>query len=183
MRALALAVFVAVVLAAFLWFRHDASSSSSAVVARALDGDTIVLTGGEHVRLVQIDAPEKGSECYGEAASALTRRLLPPGTRVRIEPDPSLDRADRYGRELAYVWRGDENVNLALVREGAAGVWFFDGKRGRYANALLQAAEQARADDRGLWGTCPLARFDPTDSLASGPPRRSPLLLAGRAAG
>jgi len=170
LRAFALAVLVAVVLAAFLWFRRDASSSSSAVVARVLDGDTIVLTGGERVRLVQIDSPEKGSECYGEAASSLTRRLLPPGTRVRIETDPSLDRVDRYGRELAYVWTGDEDVNLTLVREGAAGVWFFDGKRGRYANALLQAAERARADREGLWGTCPLARFDPTASLASGPP-------------
>ncbi len=152
MRAFALAVLVAVVLAAFLWFRRDASSSSSAVVARVLDGDTIVLTGGERVRLVQIDSPEKGSECYGEAASSLTRRLLPPGTRVRIETDPSLDRVDRYGRELAYVWTGDEDVNLTLVREGAA------------------AAERARADREGLWGTCPLARFDPTASLASGPP-------------
>jgi micrococcal nuclease len=170
LRALALAVLVAVVLAAFFWFRHDASSSSSAVVARVLDGDTIVLTSGEHVRLVQIDSPEKGDECYGEAASALTRRLLPPGTRVRIEPDPSLDRADRYGRELAYVWTGDENVNLTLVREGAAGVWFFDGRRGRHANALLQAAERARVDHRGLWGTCPVARFDPLASLASGLP-------------
>ena len=170
MRALALAVLVAVVLAAFLWSRHDASSSSSAVVARVLDGDTIVLTSGEHVRLVQIDSPEKGSECYGEAASALTRRLLPPGTRVRIKPDPSLDRVDRYGRELAYVWTGDENVNLTLVREGAAGVWFFDSRRGRYANALLQAAERARVDHRGLWGTCPVARFDPLASLASGLP-------------
>jgi micrococcal nuclease len=170
LRALALAVLVAVVLAAFFWFRHDASSSSSAVVARVLDGDTIVLTSGEHVRLVQIDSPEKGDECYGEAASALTRRLLPPGTRVRIEPDPSLDRADRYGRELAYVWTGDENVNLTLVREGAAGVWFFDGRRGRHANALLQAAVSARVDHRGLWGACPLAGFDPTASLASGPP-------------
>jgi micrococcal nuclease len=170
LRALALAILVGVVLAAFFWFRHDASSSSSAVVARVLDGDTIVLTSGEHVRLVQIDSPEKASECYGEAASALTRRLLAPGTRVRIETDPRLDRVDRYGRELAYVWTGDENVNLTLVREGAAGVWFFDGRRGRHANALLQAAERARADHRGLWGTCPVARFDPLASLASGLP-------------
>ena len=170
MRALAVGALVVVAFAAFLWFRHDASSSSSAVVAHVLDGDTIALTSGEHVRLVQIDTPEKGTECYGEAASALTRRLLPPGTRVRIEPDASLDRIDHYGRELAYVWKGDDDVNLLLVRAGAAGVWFFDGKRGRHANELLQAAERARADHKGLWGACPLARFDPLDSLSSGLP-------------
>jgi micrococcal nuclease len=169
-KALVLAVLVVAAVGAFLWVRHDASSSSSAVVAQVLDGDTIVLMSGEHVRLVQIDTPEKGTECYGEAASTLTRRLLPPGTRARIESDPSLDRVDRYGRELAYVWAGDDNVNLRLVREGAAGVWFFDGRRGRHANELLQAAEQARADQRGLWGACPLARFDPAGALSSGPP-------------
>jgi micrococcal nuclease len=168
-RALALAALVVVAVGAFLWFRPDASSSSSAVVARVLDGDTIVLTSGERVRLVQIDTPEKDTECYGKAASALTRRLLPPGTSVRIEPDPRLDQVDRYGRRLAYVWRGGDNVNLRLVREGAAGIWFFDGRYGRYSNALLKAAEQARANHRGLWGACPLARFDPADSLSSGP--------------
>jgi micrococcal nuclease len=169
-RALALAALVALAIGAFLWFRHDASSSSSAVVARVLDGDTIVTTSGEHVRLVQIDTPEKGTECYGRAASALTRRLLPPGTSVRIEPDPSLDQVDRYGRRLAYVWAGGEDVNLRLVREGAAGVWFFDGRRGRHASELLGAAEQARGDRKGLWGSCPLARFDPANALSTGLP-------------
>ena len=34
---------------------------------------------------------------------------------------------------------------------------------------LLRAAERARAQEKGLWGACPLARFDPLDSLATGP--------------
>ena len=99
----------------------------------------------------------------------LTRRLLPSGTEVRIEQDPALDQVDRFGRKLAYVWKGDKDVNVTLVREGAAGVWFFDGSRGRYARELLRAAEQARVDHKGLWGACPLARFDPEDSLSTGP--------------
>jgi micrococcal nuclease len=144
-------------------------SQNDAVVARVIDGDTIELIGGQRVRLVQIDTPEKGDECYGNEASDITRRLLPPGTHVRIEQDPALDQVDRYNRKLAYVWRGDEDINLRLLEEGAAGVWFFDGSRGRYARRLLQAAERARADDKGLWGACPLAVFDPTDSLATGP--------------
>ena len=79
------------------------------------------------------------------------------------------DQVDRFGRKLAYVWRGDEDINLRLVEEGAAGVWFFGGRQGRYARELLRAGEQARADDKGLWGACPLAVFEPTDSLATGP--------------
>jgi micrococcal nuclease len=157
-----------VALAAFAFLtRGDAKQS--AVVARVVDGDTIELVGGQRVRLVQIDTPEKGVECYGDEASALTQRLIPAGTHVRIEQDPRLDQVDGYGRKLAYVWKGDEDVNVALVRAGSAGVWFFDGRRGRYAKELLSAAEQAQADRKGLWGACPLARFDPNESMSSGP--------------
>jgi micrococcal nuclease len=167
-RGLAVVILVAVLaLAVFAWTTRG--SSKNDVVARVVDGDTIELASGTRVRLVQIDTPEKHTECYGEEASALTQRLLPPGTHVRIEQDPRLDQVDRYRRKLAYVFKGDEDVNLTLVEQGAAGVWFFDGRRGRYAGELLEAAERARAADKGLWGACPLARFDPLDSLSSGP--------------
>ena len=168
MKLLALFVVVALALGAFALLTRD-SPANGAVVERVIDGDTVALVDGTRVRLVQIDTPEKGDECYGDKASELTRRLLPPGTHVRIEQDPDLDQEDRFGRKLAYVWKDDEDVNLTLVEEGAAGVWFFDGSRGRYARELLRAAERARADDRGLWGACPLARFDPEDSLSTGP--------------
>ena len=168
MKLVALFAVAALALGAFVWLTR-ASSSRGAVVARVIDGDTIELLGGQRVRLVQIDTPEKHKECYGDAASAVTRRLIPPGTRVRIEQDPSLDQVDRYQRKLAYVWRGDEDVNVTLVREGAAGVWFYGGKQGRHASALLDAVQRARAEHKGLWAACPLARFDPLDSMASGP--------------
>jgi micrococcal nuclease len=133
----------------FGWLTRG-SSSQDAVVAAVIDGDTIELADGRHVRLVQIDTPEKGQECYGDEASALTRRLLPPGTHVRIEQDPVLDQVDRYNRTLAYVWKDDEDVNLTLVEEGVAGVWFYDGRRGRHASELLRAVERARAREKGL---------------------------------
>jgi micrococcal nuclease len=168
LRIVALLAVVALALGAFVLLTRG-SSASGAVVARVIDGDTIELLGGQRVRLVQIDTPEKHGECYGDAASAVTGRLLPPGTRVRIEQDPGLDQVDRYQRKLAYVWKGDEDVNVTLVREGAAGVWFYGGSRGRHANELLEATQQARAEHRGLWAACPLARFDPLDSMSSGP--------------
>lgn len=168
MRLLALFAVAAIALGAFVLLTRD-SSAKGAVVEHVVDGDTIALVDGTRVRLVQIDTPEKGDECYGNEASDVTRRLLPPGTQVRIEQDPSLDQEDRFGRKLAYVWRGDEDINLRLVEEGAAGVWFFDGSRGRYADELLRAAERARDEGKGLWGACPLARFDPLTSLSTGP--------------
>jgi micrococcal nuclease len=169
-KLLALFAVVALAAVAFALLTRD-SSATGAVVERVVDGDTISLVDDTRVRLVQIDTPEKGRECYGNEASEVTRRLLPPGTKVRIEQDPALDQVDRYDRKLAYVWKGDEDINLTLVKDGAAAVWFFDGDRGRYARQLLRAAERARADEKGLWGACPLATFDPTDSLATGPPQ------------
>jgi micrococcal nuclease len=167
-KLLLLLLVAALALGAFVLLTRDSSAEGS-VVAQVIDGDTIELVDGTRVRLVQIDTPEKGSECYGDESSAATRRLLPPGTEVRIEQDPALDQVDRFGRKLAYVWKGDEDVNVTLVREGAAGVWFYDGRRGRHSRELLRAAERARSQGKGLWGACPLARFDPLDSLATGP--------------
>jgi micrococcal nuclease len=154
-----------------LWLRardDAAPATRDAVIEHVLDGDTVVLAGGGRVRLVQIDAPEKGDECYGDRAMALARRLLPRGARVRIEQDPALDQVDRFRRQLAYVFHDNENVNVTLVRRGAAGVWFFRGARGRYANELLAAVEEARTRRRGLWGACPQARFDPLAAISSG---------------
>ena len=49
--------------------RTRAARSSS--VQYVIDGDTVVLANGEHVRLVQIDAPEvQERECYGAASRA-----------------------------------------------------------------------------------------------------------------
>jgi micrococcal nuclease len=169
LRPLVLVVLLGLAALTALAFLSQGSSKRSAVVARVIDGDTIELVGGRRVRLVQIDTPEKHVECYGDAASALTTRLLPAGSHVRIEQDSKLDQVDRYNRELAYVWKGGEDVNVTLVRDGAAGVWFFGGRRGRYANDLLDASEEAQAAHKGLWGACPLARFDPNESMSSGP--------------
>jgi micrococcal nuclease len=147
-----------------------ASSSQFFRIQYVIDGDTVVLANGEHVRLVQIDTPElRGGECYGAQARTLLRRLIPPGTTVRVEADPRLDQVDRYGRLLRYLFRGPINLNLELVRQGAATVWFYDHDRGRYAGVLLRNALAARAAHRGLWSACPRTPFDPYHAANTGP--------------
>jgi micrococcal nuclease len=144
-------------------------SQEDMTVARVIDGDTLETGSGERVRLVQIDAPEVDEgECYAREASAALRALLQPGTKIRLEADPRLDDVDRFGRLLRYVHRGETNVNLELVRRGAASVWFFEGDRGRYADDLLDAANAAQAGDRGLWSACPGAAFHPEQGLDTG---------------
>jgi endonuclease YncB( thermonuclease family) len=159
-------------LVVFLAAPASASRTQLARVDYVIDGDTIVLTSGAHVRLVQIDAPEvQERECYGAQSRAFLRRLLPPGTSVRIEADPGLDQVDRYGRLLRYVFRGTTNVNLELVRQGEATVWFYRHDRGRYAGRLYMSSLAARAAHRGLWGACSRTPFDPYHAADTGPGR------------
>ena len=137
------------------------------------DGDTVVLRGGITVRLVQIDTPEVyyRPECFGEQASDETKRLLHPGTVVRLVREPATSSADAYGRLLRYVVRQDGvNVNLALVAGGDAAPYFFDGARGHLARALMHAANVARTDRKGLWGACPGTRLDPVEGVSTGQP-------------
>jgi micrococcal nuclease len=158
-RWLVLAVVATVALVAVLVLRGDEGGE---LVAHVRDGDTIELAGGTVVRLVQIDTPELAErECYAREARAELRRLLPAGTRVRVVSDAGLDRVDRFGRRLAYVFRGALHVNETMVARGAASVWFFDGRQGRYADELLAAARRARAARTGLWGACQGTRLDP----------------------
>jgi micrococcal nuclease len=129
--------------------------SESGIVSRVADGDTIRLTNGTRVRLVQIDAPELHlGECYGARARSDLIKLIPRGRRVRLELDAKLDQVDEHGRQLAYVFAGGTNVNVEQVRRGAARLFFYRGRRGRYADRLRQAAREARSAGRGLWSAC-----------------------------
>ena len=145
------------------------SNLTSATVDHVYDGDTLTLTNGYRVRLLQIDTPELGSgECYSRAARTALLNLAPAGSRIELETDPSLDKVDRYGRLLRYISRGPLNVNLQLVKRGDAAPYFYDGDRGKYGVELLAAARKAKAAKRGLWGACPRTRLDPYRAVDTG---------------
>ena len=164
--ALALGVALATVATAV---SASAGGRGHETVARVVDGDTIALTSGARVRLVQIDTPELGTgECYSHAAARLLGRMLPRGSAVVLEADPRLDQVDRYGRLLRYVWSRGRNLNVQLVNDGAATVWLYHGERGKYAGRLLALARNARIAHRGLWGACPKAVWDPYGPATTG---------------
>jgi len=163
------AIAVAVALAAA---GAPAGGTKALRVVRVVDGDTIDLSDGSKIRLVQIDTPELGSgECYSRAAAKTLRRLLPLGSSVGLEADPSLDQVDRFGRLLRYVWSGRTNLNVELVRQGAATVWFYHGDKGRYAGRLLREGERARSQGKGLWGAC-VTVWDPYAAATTYPRRK-----------
>jgi endonuclease YncB( thermonuclease family) len=165
-------------LSALVQLSSAAPMAQSGVVASVYDGDTLTLRSGQRVRLLQIDTPELGSgECYSRAARTALLSLMPIGSRVTLESDARLDRVDRYGRLLRYVHRGSLNVNLQLVKRGAAAPYFYRGDRGKYASRLIAEAQRAKGSNRGLWNACPSTRLDPyraVDTGRSGPAGATP---------
>ena len=128
-------------------------------IDRVVDGDTIVVDGGERVRLIGIDThetkdPREPVACFGEEASQRTGTLLPAGTRVRLVYD--VERTDRYERTLAYVYRVRDGmfVNAALVRDGYAFAYTYPPNVA-HADELVALQREAREAGRGLWAECP----------------------------
>jgi endonuclease YncB( thermonuclease family) len=142
-------------------------------IARVVDGDTVYLTNGAKIRLVQSDTPEVffGVECWGHQASTETKKLLPVGTAVRLTSEPATDSVDRYGRLLRYVVRARDglNVNVFLVAHGDAAPYFYAGREGRYAAKLKRLALRDRAVHRGLWGACKGTPVNFDRRVATGP--------------
>ena len=131
-------------------------------VAKIVDGDTITMSNGEKVRLLQIDTPELASkECYADQARIALVKLLSQSGKVTLTADPNLDTVDRYGRSLRYVFIGKTNVNLKLVEIGAAAPYFYRSEKGIYAAQFLKAAQNAQRLGLGLWRTCPGTRLSP----------------------
>ena len=135
-------------------------------VSKVVDGDTITMSNGEKVRLIQIDTPELASkECYGIQAKSELSKLLNQAGEVSLTSDPNLDEVDKYGRLLRYVFIGNTNLNLKLIEIGAAAPYFYRGEKGVYAAQLLKAAQTAQKRKLGMWGMCPGTRLSPNHAV------------------
>ena len=133
---------------------ESACGPGTAVVSRVIDGDTVVLQGGERVRYLLVDTPETTlgkHDCYGAEASAFNRSLVE-GRTVRLTYAEAC--TDRYGRLLAYVSVDGSEVNTRLAREGYACVLYIR-PAGESRRAEFEALESvARRERRGVWGRC-----------------------------
>ena len=137
-------------------------------IASITDGDTVKLADGRSVRLLQIDTPElNGNECYAKEAQVALAKLLNTKGTLRLTTDPNLDKVDAYGRILRYIFKGKVNINLEMVKIGAATPYFYKRALGRYSTELLKAAESARENKLGLWSACPGTKLDPYRALTT----------------
>lgn len=122
------------------------AAAEQGIVARAIDGDTLVLENNERVRLIGIDTPEKGQKCFEEAKNRLEQLVL--GKKVLMVKDVS-DR-DKYGRLVRFVYLDGFFVNLALVEEGLALAFEFEPDTS-LAPAFRETETRASEKNGCLW--------------------------------
>jgi len=77
----------------------------TAMVRTVEDGDTLELFNGRRVRLIGINAPDRGERGYDEAKQRLSDEVIK--ERTWLEYDRYQD--DQNGRILAWVWLGCTN--------------------------------------------------------------------------
>ena len=117
-------------------------------VTRVIDGDTIVVSGGDHVRLLGMDADERGDPCYKYAKGRLEELVL--DKEVYLEPDAKDN--DQYGRLLRYIILNGENINLMMVEEGFAIARFYSDNV-KHRDEIASAEEYAMENKIGCeWG-------------------------------
>jgi micrococcal nuclease len=140
------------------------SRARSATVTHVSDGDTAYMDplrfgttaaswDGRKARFIGVDTPEvppAGNDCFGERASAFTKRKLE-GKDVQITYGE--DPIDPYDRALVYVWLNGHLFNASLVKKGFARVLIIE-PNDRYETRLRRLENEARAAGRGLWGAC-----------------------------
>jgi endonuclease YncB( thermonuclease family) len=123
-------------------------------VRRIVDGDTLALADGRHLRFIGINAMELGhgkspDQPYAAAARARVRQLIATGHgKLRLESAP--EAYDEYGRTLAYVFVGDEDLGLELIKEGLAVVVAVPPHMGRLG-CYADAEARARGEKLNIW--------------------------------
>lgn len=138
------------------------------VVSRVIDGDTVELSDGRHLRYIGINTPEvrrkigdrwiEDPEPFGREAAERNRQFVE-GKHVRLEFD--VQRRDHYDRLLAYVYVAgakpggatdgpDILVNAELLREGFAQPMTIPPNV-KYAELFRRLTREARENRRGLW--------------------------------
>lgn len=113
------------------------------MVTKIIDGDTVIAEG-ENVRLLGIDADEKGYQCYDAAKRRLEELVL--NKEVYLEKDT--EDKDQYGRYLRYLILDSQNINLQLVKEGLAIARFYP-ENVIHKEEIIAAEKEAREDKIG----------------------------------
>ncbi len=155
-------IFAVIILAIFIASRASNGSKTDLkrnefYVRNVVDGDTIELSNGRMVRYIGVDTPEvrrrSGNtwiydpEPYALEAKEFNKKLV---DRKVVKLEFDIEKEDKYGRWLAYVYSDEEMVNVELIREGYA-VMYIIPPNVKYRSLLLEAQEEAKGQRLRIW--------------------------------
>ena len=143
-----------------------------------IDGDTVVLADGRHLRIIGVNTPEMNWGKHSSDAS------LQPYAREAtqfldnwVSSNRSLyisignENRDQYGRTLAHLYGGDGAVKYSaaaqLIRQGY-GYSLAIPPNLRQSSCLRQVEALARSQGLGLWKDSPYQKVAPNNVLKSG---------------
>ena len=118
----------------------------SGVISRIIDGDTFELSTGDKVRLKGINAPETFMN-GNELATNLLEDYL--NKTVKIISFGT----DKYDRILGYLFFENENLNLKILEQGFASLYYYG--EDKYYKEMTEAEEFARMNEFGIWKKSP----------------------------
>jgi micrococcal nuclease len=142
-------------------------------IARVIDGETLALTDGRTLRLVDIDVPLRGA-LAAQAKETLTALIDGQTITVKFAGNA----IDRQGRMLAFLYAGNKWIQGELLRRGLARVAGTADNRVGIAE-MLKLERQARRYRRGIWAEPAYAIVPATEA---GHHAGSFALVAGRVA-
>lgn len=127
----------------------DLSPADRFKVVSVIDGDTIELAGGDRLRLLGLDTPEKGEPFYDSAKAFLNALLV----GKNIEVAYSKKRRDGYGRLLGYIYIDSIWVNKEIIKNGLAHLYLFEDNLAdkERIDELLSAQNKAMDGGQGVW--------------------------------
>ena len=152
-------------------------------IVRVTDGDTVTLLD-EHqtlrkIRLAGIDAPESAMPYGLDATLYLVSLVL--GKTV----EAVAYKQDRYGRTVATLMLGEQDINLAMIQVGLAWHYKHYAKEqpAAQAQAYAQAEELARTKNLALWqDSDPSAPWDWRKSRRARPSQSVGAIMIGKLA-
>jgi micrococcal nuclease len=131
-------------------------------VRRVVDGDTVELSNGQKIRLLNIDTPETVKantpvRCYGPEASTFTKKLL---TDRMVQLTIDREANDQYGRGLRFVFLDgvdtsniENSVNADIVKNGFGKMVSYKPNT-TYARDFQKWEDEAKSKKLGVWGAC-----------------------------
>ncbi|MAG15797.1 hypothetical protein CMO88_01930 [Candidatus Woesearchaeota archaeon] len=134
MKAYYLLPLIILISSCSIYFEPEFNLTNEVRIYQVIDGDTFIASGGEYVRIIGIDAPEKKQEGYHEATDFLREFE---GKTVILEEENK--NRDKFGRLLRHAYVDNQSLAVALLENKHAVI--YSSYNGTYYEEFLAAAK------------------------------------------